>query len=64
MARTKHGSAVAKALQQPTRQDVIDELNEVCEAAKKAKTEDAYKEAHSWMNDLLTELEKHKTAGQ
>lgn len=64
MPRTKHGSAVEKALKEPTRQQLVDELNQVCDAAKKAKTPKDYVEAHDWMNDILTALEKHKGAGE
>jgi hypothetical protein len=58
MSRTKHGRAVAKAIQEPTRQELEAELNDACAVAKKAKTSKDYDEAHSWMNDILTELDK------
>jgi transposase-like protein len=56
MPRTKHGRAAAQA---STRQALEAELSEACGAAKNAKTDDDYKEAHSWINDVLTELDKH-----
>jgi hypothetical protein len=58
--RTKLGRAVAQAA---TRQSLEAELSEACGVAKNAKTDDAYDEAHSWIDDVLTELEKHKTSG-
>jgi hypothetical protein len=53
--RTKLGRAVAQA---STRQALEAELSEACGVAKNAKTDDAYDEAHSWIDDVLTELDK------